>query len=210
MQPKCAYIYTSLLFTLGLPSGAYASHDHSDSVYQYSYFINGLASAIPEVGKGLDVLSDRIGGTYFAYVTPIESTLPITTAVVADIRKKLLENPNAKFNIIGTSYGGNIATLIASRLNQLEAKVNYLAIIDAPAPFPIPENVHRADNFVCKRLGCIGQQIKVEQGNDFTWIEQFDVESTHIALSSNAFVHERIIGQLTEIPMHVETDEESK
>jgi len=191
-------------------SNAFAAHENFEADYQYSYFINGLGSAIPEIGKGLDSLSSKIGGKYFAYITPIEGTLPITVAVISDVQAKLKHNPDAKFNIIGTSYGGNIATIIASQLNQIGANVNYLAVIDAPAPLAIPKNVHRVDNFVCRRIGCIGQKLRLEKGNDLTWIEQFKLDSNHIELSSNDFVQNRVIGQLTELPMDLKLIPNSK
>lgn len=197
-----------------LSPNALASHDVSGDKSQYTYFINGLGSAIPVVGKGLDSLSDKIGGSYFAYISPVES-LTIIASVVSDVRTKLKHDPDTKFNIIGTSYGGNIATIIAGQLDQIGAKVNYLAVIDAPAPYPITPNVHRADNFVCRKIGCIGQKIRLEKENTSTWLQQFEIKSGHIALSQNQFVHDRVIGQLTETPLNLdeiylekETDED--
>jgi len=169
----------------------------------YSYFINGLASAIPAVGYGLRDLSLSLGGKHYSYVTPVESTVPIQISVIADIQKKLDTNPDAKFNLVGVSYGGNIATLIAQQLNVRKIPVNYLAVIDAPAPVSITSNVHRVDNFYCRRVGCIGQKIRLSRGNKTTIRQQFLVRENHIALSASQTVTERITGQLSEIAMDI-------
>jgi hypothetical protein len=169
----------------------------------YSYFINGLASAIPAIGYGLRDLSTNLGGKHYSYVTPLESTVPIQFAVIADIETQLTANPNARINLIGVSYGGNIATLIAQQLDVRQIAVNYLAIIDAPAPVSITSNVHRVDNFYCRRVGCIGQKIRLSQSNKSTIQQQFLVREKHIALSASPTVTERITGQLSETAMNV-------
>lgn len=169
----------------------------------YSYFINGLASAIPAVGYGLRDLSLSLGGKHYSYVTPVESTVPIQISIIADVQKQLDANPDAKFNLVGVSYGGNIATLIAQQLNARKISVNYLAVIDAPAPVSITSNVHRVDNFYCRRVGCIGQKIRLSRGNKTTIRQQFLVRENHIALSASSTVTERITGQLSEIAMDV-------
>ncbi|MGB7337092.1 MAG: thioesterase domain-containing protein, partial [Salaquimonas sp.] len=172
MIMKTAHLTLSLLILQLLSSSAMALHDNSGHELQYSYFINGLASSIPEIGRGLDTLSDEIGGSYFSYMTPIESSV-ISASILQDVRQKLRQNPGMKFNIIGTSFGGNIATIVAAQLNQIGAQVNYLAIIDAPAPIPVTKNVHRVDNFFCRKIGCIGQKIRLDRNNSATWLQEF-------------------------------------
>jgi pimeloyl-ACP methyl ester carboxylesterase len=176
-------------------SGPDASH--------HSYFINGLASAIPEVGYGLRNLSRNLRGQHYSYITPVESTGPIQILVISDIRKRLKIDPAAKINLIGISYGGNIATLIAQQLNLYKIPVNYLAVLDAPAPVPITRNVHRVDNFYCRRIGCIGQRIQMAWGNKDTIKEEFRVKSGHIQLSATQLVETRITGQLSEVAMNL-------
>ena len=165
----------------------------------HSYFINGLASAIPDIGYGLRNLSRDLHGRHYSYITPLESTGPIQVSVLSDIRKHRKVNPSAKINLIGISYGGNIATLIAQQLNLYKIPVNYLAVIDAPAPVPITRNVHRVDNFYCRRIGCIGQRIQLAWGNRDTIKEEFRVKSGHIQLGAMAIVEQRITGQLSEV-----------
>jgi len=169
----------------------------------HSYFINGLASAIPTVGYGLRKLSSSLRGHHYSYVTPVESTLPIPAKVIADIRKRVAQNSQVKINLVGVSYGGNIATIIAQQLNFYSINVNYLAILDAPAPVPITSNVHRVDNFFCRRIGCIGQRIKLASGNRDTIKQEFEIPSRHIELAANPRIKKRITGQLSEIPMDV-------
>lgn len=169
----------------------------------HSYFINGLASAVPEIGYGLRNLSQTLSGRHYSYITPIESTGPIQVMVLSDIRKRIKANPSAKINLVGISYGGNIATLIAQQLNLYKIKVNYLAVLDAPAPVPITRNVHRVDNFYCRRLGCIGQKVQLAWGNKETIKEEFRVRSGHIQLSATQVVETRITGQLSEVAMDV-------
>ena len=176
-------------------SGPDASHN--------SYFINGLASAVPGIGYGLRNLSQNLSGKHYSYITPIESTGPIQVMVLADIRKRIKINPSAKINLVGISYGGNIATLIAQQLNLYKIPVNYLAVLDAPAPVPITRNVHRVDNFYCRRLGCIGQRVQLAWGNKATIKEEFRVRSGHIQLSASQVVETRITGQLSEVPMNL-------
>ena len=174
-------------------SGPDASH--------HSYFINGLASAIPAVGYGLRNLSRNLRGKHYSYVTPVESTVPVQLLVIADIRKRIRNNPSAKINLVGVSYGGNIATLIAQQLQLYRIPVNYLAVLDAPAPVPITSNVHRVDNFYCRRFGCIGQRVQLAWGNKATIKQEFKVRSGHVKLSAASVVESRITGQLSEVAM---------
>lgn len=167
----------------------------------HSYFINGLASAIPAVGYGLRNLSRNLRGRHYSYVTPVESTVPVQISVIADIRKRFARNPAAKFNLVGVSYGGNIATLIAQQLKLYRIPVNYLAVLDAPAPVAITSNVHRVDNFYCRQIGCIGQKVRLAWGNRSTIKQEFKVRSGHIKLSAASVVEDRITGQLSEIAM---------
>ncbi len=169
----------------------------------HSYFINGLASAIPSVGYALRDLSDELRGRHYAYVTPVESTVPVQISVIADINKRLRANPRAKINLIGVSYGGNIATLIAQQLHLRKIPVNYLAVIDAPAPVAITANVHRVDNFYCRHFGCIGQKVPLAWGNKSTIRQQFRVRENHIAISASPVVRDRITGQLSEVAMNL-------
>lgn len=215
MAPRRTKISAACLVALIAVSGAGAAHAQSaeyritrfsgpDETH-HSYFINGLASAIPAVGYGLRNLSRNLRGRHYSYVTPVESTLPVPAMVVADIRKRVKQNPQAKINLVGVSYGGNIATVIAQQLNLYRIKVNYLAVLDAPAPVPVYKNVHRVDNFFCRRIGCIGQRVTLAWGNKETIKQEFRVRTGHIELSAAPIVEERITGQLSEVAMDVTT-----
>lgn len=206
---RAGFILANLSFLWLLSGGiVYAQNDEfritrysGPDASHHSYFINGLASAIPSVGYGLRNLSRKLRGKHYSYVTPLESTVPVPAIVVADIRKRVKQNPRAKINLVGVSYGGNIATIIAQQLNLYKIRVNYLAVIDAPAPVPITKNVHRVDNFYCRRIGCIGQNVRLAWGNRDTIRQEFKIRSGHVQLSAMPMVEERITGQLSEVAM---------
>ena len=214
MNPFTLVLVTALCLLSSLPDAAaqqenvqVARFSGPDETH-HSYFINGLASAIPEIGYGLRNLSENLGGKHYSYLSPVESTGPIQILVLSDIRKRLRENPLAKINLIGISYGGNIATLIAQQLNLYKIPVNYLAILDAPAPVPINSNVHRVDNFYCRKIGCIGQRVQLAWGNKDTIKEEFKIKSGHIQLSATKTVETRITGQLSEIILDLDPAKE--
>lgn len=214
MKNLVSYVITLLSLALATVSAAAQAQDlqltrfSGPDASHHSYFINGLASAVPEIGYGLRNLSQNLSGKHYSYITPIESTGPIQVMVLADIRKRMKMNPSAKINLVGISYGGNIATLIAQQLNLYKIPVNYLAVLDAPTPVPITRNVHRVDNFYCRRFGCIGQRVQLAWGNKDTIKEEFRVRSGHIQLSASEVVETRITGQLSEVVMDLTSSSE--
>lgn len=208
LNPFIMVIWMVLFLIFSPVAVVNANHDlnfpaYFDANRHDTYLINGLASAVPSIGFGLKGLSEHLAGNYYSYITPIESTLPLQIIILNDIRKRVAADPNTHINLIGVSYGGNIATLIANQLHRSGIQVNYLGIIDAPAPVSVKSNVHRADNFLCRKIGCIGQRLRLSRDNEETLVKDFIVGSGHIGLSANQFVQQRIIGQLTELPLNV-------
>ena len=167
-----------------------------------TYLVNGLASVMPFVGYGFNNLKQKLRhAKLYSYATPVEGSIVVLPSVLSDIRREYRANPGVKINLIGISYGGNIVTSLASQLAKDGIPVNYLGVLDGPMLAPVPANVHRVDNFVCRYVGCIGQKVRLAKGNNTTLRTEFTFASTHIGLGDNSEVHRRIVRQLTEIPL---------
>lgn len=171
-----------------------------------TYLINGLASVMPFVGYGFNNLKKKLGqAKHYSYVTPVEGTLVVQTAVFSEIKKAYQKDPSIIINLVGISYGGNIVTRVAAMLNRENIPVNYLAVLDGPVLSRISENVHRVDNFVCRLPGCMGQKVRLKKGNDTTLHTEFKYKTFHIGLGDDDRVHKRIQGQLTSYALNVTT-----
>ncbi len=177
-----------------------ASFDKPDLTNHRTYMVNGLASAVPHIGYGLKNLQKKLGGKYYAYITPIEAS-GMEYRILKNIEREYRKNPKIRINLIGVSYGGNIATWVATRLARKRIPVNYLGVIDAPAPSPISSNVHRADNSRCRLIGCIGAPLRRTPKNKSTIMNGFTYRITHIRLPNDKRLQQRIIGQLTDTPL---------
>lgn len=194
------------MLTCGLAAASSAQAQyHAGAELNRTYLINGLASIMPFVGYGFNNLKGKLGSAkHYSYATPVEGRIAVQPAVLSEIRREYRRNPFVRINLIGISYGGNIVTSLASQLHKDGIPVNYLGVLDGPILAPVPPNVHRVDNFVCRYVGCIGQKVRLAKGNNATLHTEFTYASTHIGLGDHDKVHERIIGQLTDIPLLVE------
>ena len=170
--------------------------------HQMTYLVNGLASVMPFVGYGFNNLKDKLGDAkHYDYATPVEGRIAVQPMIMADIKRQYAKDPSILINLVGISYGANIVTSLAAQLNSAGIPVNYLGVLDGPMLTPVTPNVHRVDNFVCRTVGCMGQKVRLAQGNNLTMHAEFRLSSSHIGLGDHDIVHKRIIGQLTAYPL---------
>jgi len=185
-------------------SATLANAEKLSPVYQKhkTYLINGLASVMPFVGYGFNNLKGKLGSAkHYSYATPVEGRMAIQPLVLSEIKREYARDPGVQINLVGISYGANIVTSLASQLNRAGIPVNYLGVLDGPVLTPVTPNVHRVDNFVCRMAGCIGQKVRLADGNNVTLHTEFKYRSSHIGLGDHEKVHARIMGQLTAFPL---------
>ena len=178
-------------FAIGLVISALSIQEASAR----TYIVNGLASAIPFIGYGMNNLAKRIPGSkVFSYITSIEGNRIIKPNILADIEARFRQNPNEPINLIGISYGANMVAEIASRLTKKGIPVNYLATIEGGSMSTIKPNVRRAHNFTCTGLDCSKRKVRLSAGNSVTQLRQYSFKDGHIDLGNNSQVHRHILG----------------
>lgn len=169
----------------------------SNSVLARTYIVNGIASAVPFIGYGMNNLGKRIpGAKVFSYITSIEGNRVIKPGIINDIIARHQKNPNERVNLIGISYGANMVSEIASTLAKRGIPVNYLGIIEGTSLRAIPSNVRKADNFICTSAECSKKRVRLASGNSTTSLGQFTYKDGHIDLGNNTKVHSRIINRI--------------
>ncbi|MGI9352017.1 MAG: hypothetical protein ACR2O3_10680 [Rhizobiaceae bacterium] len=162
-----------------------------------TYLVNGLVSAVPFIGYGMNNLGKRIPGSkVFSYITSIEGNRIIKPNIIADIEARYKRNPNEPVNLIGISYGANLVTEIANVLASKNIPVNYLATIEGTSMKSIKTNVQVADNFTCTGSECSKKRLRLSGGNIATRLAQFSYNDGHIDLGNNPKVHRRITSRL--------------
>lgn len=162
-----------------------------------TYIVNGIASAVPFIGYGMNNLGKRLpGAKVFSYITSLEGNRVIKPNIISDIETRYARNPNEPVNLIGISYGANMVSEIASTLSRKGIPVNYLAIIEGTSLKPIPSTVRKADNFMCTGAECTKKRVRLAGGNSTTSLGQFTLDDGHINLGNNKQVHRRIISRL--------------
>ncbi len=162
-----------------------------------TYIVNGIASAVPFIGYGMNNLGKRLpGAKVFSYITSIEGNRVIKPGILEDIEKRYAKNPNEPINLIGISYGANMVSDIASTLAKKGIPVNYLGIIEGTSLKAIPSNVRKADNFTCTSADCTKKRVRLAGGNSTTSLSQFSYDDSHIDLGNNKEVHGRIISRV--------------
>jgi len=166
----------------------------TSKAHSRTYIVNGLASAVPFIGYGMNNLGKKIPGSkVFSYVTSIEGNRIIKPNILADIEARYKRNPNEPINLIGISYGANMVSDIANRLAQKGIPVNYLGIIEGTSLKSIKSNVKRAQNFICTSAECSKKKVSVASGNKTTKLNQYTYDDGHIDLGNNRGVHSKII-----------------
>ncbi len=159
-----------------------------------TYIVNGLASAVPFIGYGMNNLGKKISGSkVFSYITSIEGNRIIKPNILKDIEARYKRNPNEPINLIGISYGANMVSDIANRLAKKGIPVNYLGIIEGTSLKSIKSNVRRAQNFICTAAECSKRRIGLASGNTVTKLNQFTYDDGHIDLGNNRGVHSKIL-----------------
>ncbi len=162
-----------------------------------TYIVNGLVSAVPFIGYGMNNLGKRVpGAKVFSYITSLEGNRIIKPNIIADIEARYKRNPNEKVNLVGISYGANLVAEIASILARKNIPVNYLATIEGTSMNSIKTNVRSADNFTCTEAECSKKRVRLAGGNTVTRLSQFSYKDGHIDLGNNKKVHGRIISRL--------------
>lgn len=164
---------------------------------QKTYLINGLASAVPFIGYGFTNLSKKIeGGRLFSYITPVEGSLQAAPAVMKDILAAHAQNPDVEINLIGISYGANLVSRIAIKLNKKNIPVHYLGTIEGTHLKRIPPNVRTADNFTCTHLDCTRVPARLARGNRVTQLNSYKFKSSHIPLGNNREMHDQVLRRI--------------
>ena len=168
-----------------------------NSVQARTYIVNGIASAVPFIGYGMNNLGKRIpGAKVFSYVTSIEGNRIIKPRILQDIETRYARNPSEPINLIGISYGANLVSEIAGRLAKKGIPVNYLGIIEGTSLRAIPPTVAKADNFMCTSAECTKKRVRLSGGNTITSLGEFTYRDGHIDLGNNKKVHSRIISRI--------------
>jgi len=162
-----------------------------------TYLVNGLVSAVPFIGYGMNNLGKRLPGSkVFSYITSIEGRGVIKPNIIADIEARYKRNPSEAINLIGISFGANLVTEIASELARKNIPVNYLATLEGTSMRSIPPNVRMADNFICTAPECSKKRVRLSGGNGATKLAQFSYKDGHIDLGNNKKVHSRIVSRV--------------
>ena len=173
-------------------------------VQSRTWLINGLASAIPFIGYGFSDLQKKIPGSeLFSYISPVEGSMVIQPKVLSEIRAAYRANPDIQINLIGISYGANLITRMAGKLNREGIPISYLGVLDGLPLADVTPNVRRVDNFTCTYPGCLRDKVRLTRDNDVTIEHAFKFASTHIALGDNKTVHDRILHQIATYPLDV-------
>jgi hypothetical protein len=169
-----------------------------------TYLINGLASAVPFIGYGFANLKKKIPGSeLYSYMSPVEGAGVIQPMVLADIRAAHRRNPDVEINLIGISFGANLITRMAAALQKEGIEISYMGLLDGLPLAPVTKNVRRVDNFICNTPGCLRDRVHLARGNDLTIHNFFSFRSSHIALGDNPVIHQRILHQITTLPLNV-------
>jgi len=160
-----------------------------------TYIVNGLVSAVPFIGYGMNNLGKKIPGSkVFSYITSIEGNNIIKPNIIADIEARYKNNPSEPINLIGISYGAIMVSEIASTLATKGIPVNYLGLIEGGSSLrAIKSNVRVAHNFTCTGAECSKVKARLAGGNSRTSLNQFTFDDGHIDLGNNRGVHSRIL-----------------
>jgi hypothetical protein len=196
----------SLLSALGLALAiaAVGNPVAARAVEQKTYLINGLASAIPFIGYGFANLQKKIpGAELYSYISPVEGSTIIQPKILNDIRKAVKRNPDVEINLIGISYGANLITRMGADLADEGIKISYMGVIDGLPLGNVTPNVRRVDNFTCRLPGCLRDRVRLTKGNNITIANAFDYTATHIDMGNHAEVHQRILHQITTVPLNI-------
>lgn len=184
-------------FGMALPAKARA-------VEQKTYLINGLASAVPFIGYGFTNLKKKIpGAQLYSYISPVEGSTIIQPKIMNEIRAAVKRNPDIEINLIGISYGANMITWMSADLADEGIQISYMGVIDGLPLGTVPPNVRRVDNFTCRLPGCLRDRVRLTKGNNITIANAFDFTATHIDMGNHPKVHERILHQITTVPLNI-------
>ena len=196
----------SLLSAMGLVLAIAAAGNPvtARAVEQKTYLINGLASAIPFIGYGFSNLQKKIpGAVLYSYLSPVEGSTIIQPKILNDIRKAVKRNPDVEINLIGISYGANLITRMGADLADEGIKISYMGVIDGLPLGNVTSNVRRVDNFTCRLPGCLRDRVRLTKGNNITIANAFDYTATHIDMGNHPEVHQRILHQITTVPLNI-------
>ncbi len=163
-----------------------------------TYLINGIASAVPFIGFGMNNLGKKVSGDkrVYSFMTPVEGVAVIRPSIIKEIEQRYRRDPTEPINLIGISYGADMITTIARSLSSKGIPVHYLGVIDGTRLAPIEPNVFRVDNFTCTFIDCTRAKIRLAPGNQISVVNEFSIKSAHIPLSDNKFLHKRVLQQL--------------
>lgn len=176
----------------------------AQQIEQKTYLINGLASAVPFIGYGFANLQKKIpGAELYSYFSPVEGSTMIQPKIMSDIRKAWKRNRSVEINLIGISYGANLITWMGAALEKEGISISYMGVVDGLPLGDVTPNVRRVDNFTCNAIGCLRDKVRLAKGNTNTIVNAFEFPITHIAMGDQKDVHQRILHQITTLPMDV-------
>ncbi len=92
---------------------------------------------------------------------------------------------------------------MGAQLERDGIQVSYMGVIDGLPLGNVTPNVRRVDNFTCRMPGCLRDKVRLTSGNSVTIANAFDYTTTHIAMGDHKDVHQRILHQITTVPMNI-------
>ena len=127
--------------------------------------INGLFSAVPPIGRGLNDLAREAGlPRATSYVTPIGGSIAaflIARRLIANYENGTDRGPH---KCVGHSYGAIVCARVSAALWRAypAARFSYIGMIDGPALPPLFGNVDHVDN-IRPTVGSIGAALNLDQ-----------------------------------------------
>ena len=162
-----------------------------------TWVINGLGSTASSIGYGFTNLSKKIPGSIlYNYTSMVQGSTVIRKKIINDVKAAYKKNRRIRINLIGFSFGANIASQIAAALDKDNIPVNYLATIEGPLLTAVKPNVKKADNFSCTKGSCFRTSLKLASGNNATRLASYKIDARHIPTGDHKKVHSRILKQI--------------
>lgn len=157
------------------------------------YLVNGLFSKA--LGYGLTNLAAKIpDARHFKFAGGVSQAA--INGIIADATKAYNADPTVRISLVGISQGANAVTQIAAALNRNGVKVYYLGVIEGGSLTPVPDNVAKADNFICSGGGCARKPLPLAAGNTTTRLATIEVDTGHVDSSNHPRTQNRILSQI--------------
>lgn len=149
------------------------------------YAINGWWGDLPFIGYGMNNLQKKVTGYNVAFSRHAETMIKNT--IIKNHKEGTLDRPLV---LVGHSLGGNAVIRIATALDKYGIDVDYMGVVDAPRPGPIPDNVRVVDNFLIDpQKNGVGR--KLTRGN-IVWLN----DTSHIRMGNDKRLHDQVLKRI--------------